>query len=145
MVYSPDTFDLATSHPIHVMSCSVSAVGYCELDVQVSTDIGAAEPNDIKLKDQWDLTHVTATTAWANGFTGTPNVRVCVIDTGVDYTHPDLVGNLWVNPAEAAGAGATTANLYKNGIDDDGNGESFCNSMRISTSLSLAGCIRAFA
>lgn len=98
------------------------AVGYCELDVQVSTDTGAASPNDVLLPQQWDMTHVTAPTAWANGFTGTPQVRVCMIDTGVDYTHPDLVGNLWVNPAEAAGAGATSTNSYKNGIDDDGDG-----------------------
>jgi len=46
-----------------------------------------------------------------------------VIDTGVDYNHLDLVGNLWVNPAEAAGAGASSTNSYKNGIDDDGDGE----------------------
>jgi len=35
-----------------------------------------------------------------------------VIDTGVDYNHPDLKANMWVNPGEIAG----------NGIDDDGNG-----------------------
>jgi hypothetical protein len=35
-----------------------------------------------------------------------------VIDTGVDYTHPDLAANMWVNPGEVAA----------NGIDDDGNG-----------------------
>ena len=35
-----------------------------------------------------------------------------VIDTGVDYNHPDLAANIWTNPGEIAG----------NGIDDDGNG-----------------------
>ena len=35
-----------------------------------------------------------------------------MIDTGVDYTHEDLLPNLWRNPGEIAG----------NGIDDDGNG-----------------------
>lgn len=37
---------------------------------------------------------------------------VAIIDTGIDLTHPDLVGNLWTNPGEIPG----------NGIDDDGNG-----------------------
>lgn len=38
---------------------------------------------------------------------------VAVIDTGVDYTHPDLAANMWVNVAELNGVA---------GVDDDGNG-----------------------
>jgi thermitase len=44
--------------------------------------------------------------------TGSSNMVVALVDTGVDYTHPDLVANIWTNPGEIAG----------NGIDDDGNG-----------------------
>jgi len=40
------------------------------------------------------------------------NITVCIIDTGLDVTHPDLAANLWVNPGEVPG----------NGIDDDSNG-----------------------
>jgi subtilisin family serine protease len=43
---------------------------------------------------------------------GSPNVTVAVIDDGVDFGHPDLAGQAWVNPGEIPG----------NGIDDDGNG-----------------------
>ncbi|MFZ0531287.1 MAG: S8 family serine peptidase, partial [Propionicimonas sp.] len=39
-------------------------------------------------------------------------VTVGIIDTGIDYTHPDLAANIWTNPGEKPG----------NGIDDDGNG-----------------------
>src|SRR5215211_483531 len=53
----------------------------------------------------------------ASGVTqGDPNLVVAVIDTGVDFSHPDLAGRRWVNPGESGGGKET------NGIDDDGNG-----------------------
>lgn len=50
--------------------------------------------------------------AWANGYIGSRNVLIGVIDEGIDVTHPDLVNNIWTSPGEIAG----------NGIDDDANG-----------------------
>lgn len=54
---------------------------------------------------------IDAAEAW-NSTTGTGQTVVAVIDTGVDYNHPDLAANIWTNPGEIAG----------NGVDDDGNG-----------------------
>jgi len=54
---------------------------------------------------------IDAPQAWAVQ-TGSSTIKVAVIDTGVDYNHPDLAANVWTNPGETPG----------NGIDDDGNG-----------------------
>lgn len=51
-------------------------------------------------------------TAWNLFGSGGRDVVVALIDTGVDYSHEDLAGAIWVNPGEIPG----------NGIDDDGNG-----------------------
>jgi subtilisin family serine protease len=54
---------------------------------------------------------IDATEAWSIG-TGSREVVVAVIDTGMDYFHEDLRANVWTNPREIPG----------NGIDDDRNG-----------------------
>ena len=81
-----------------------------------------AIPNDPLFEDLWGLNNtgqtsgtedadIDAVEAWDVG-TGSSDVVVAVIDTGIDYTHPDLIDNIWVNPGEIAG----------DGIDNDGNG-----------------------
>ncbi len=47
---------------------------------------------------------------------GDPELVVAVIDSGIDFSHPDLAGRQWTNPGES-GDGRET-----NGLDDDGNG-----------------------
>lgn len=60
---------------------------------------------------QWGVDLVKAPEVWARGYQG-EGIVVAVIDSGVDYNHPDLENNIWINNDEVPG----------NGIDDDGNG-----------------------
>ena len=41
---------------------------------------------------QWNLRAVFAPDAWAAGYLGSRDVKVAILDTGIDYLHPDLVG-----------------------------------------------------
>jgi subtilisin family serine protease len=84
-------------------------------------------PNDFRFSELWGLRNTGQT---VNGFSGASgddikfseawslarspgsNVVVAIIDSGVDYTHPELVDNIWVNPGESP----------INGADDDANG-----------------------
>ena len=77
-------------------------------------------PNDPRYGEQWYLPKIGAGTAWRTT-TGGTNVVVAVIDTGVDYTHPDLAANMWRNPGET-GTDANGKDKATNGIDDDDNG-----------------------
>jgi subtilisin family serine protease len=61
---------------------------------------GGTPDADIDAPEAWDIQK------------GNPNLVIGVIDTGVDYNHQDLVGNIWTNPNEIAG----------DGIDNDSNG-----------------------
>lgn len=76
-----------------------------------STQLRTTTPNDPLLPSQWGLSKIHAPDAW-DVVTGTSTVVIAVLDSGIDKTHPDLSGKLWVNPGEIPG----------NGIDDDNNG-----------------------
>ena len=89
----------------------------------MSIDGPSPTPNDEKFPLQWNLPAVGVPSAWAaTGDMGTTAVRVCIVDTGVDTTHPDLRANLDLNKAEASAPGADPGLGYTNGADDDGNG-----------------------
>ena len=87
-------------------------------------------PNDPSFGNTWGLNNtgqtingspgtpdadIDAPEAW-NVTTGSPSVTVAVIDTGVDWSHPDLASQIWINPGE------NCAGCRNDGIDNDHNG-----------------------
>ena len=83
--------------------------------------------NDPMLLDQWHYNNqgnasitpnvykgadINVKDVWAQLTCGDPDIIVAVVDEGVQYNHPDLKDNMWMNTKEIPG----------NGIDDDGNG-----------------------
>ncbi|MEO8434010.1 MAG: S8 family serine peptidase [Pyrinomonadaceae bacterium] len=79
-----------------------------------------ATSNDPRLGDLYGLDKIQAPVAWDRN-TGSSNVIVAVIDTGVLYSHEDLSANMWRNPGET-GLDANGIGRSSNGVDDDRNG-----------------------
>lgn len=82
---------------------------YAEPNYRVHT---MAVPTDPSYSQLWGMEKIRASAAW-DATTGSANVVVAVIDSGIDVNHPDLKANLWVNQLELNG---------RPGVDDDGNG-----------------------
>ncbi|MCB0277164.1 MAG: hypothetical protein KDI06_20270, partial [Calditrichaeota bacterium] len=70
--------------------------------------------NDPDLDRQYYLENIRALSAWEIE-TGDPSVIVGVIDTGVDYLHEDLQGQLWINTAEDLNGNGMLDSLDNNG------------------------------
>jgi subtilisin family serine protease len=73
-------------------------------------------PDDPMVSTQWHIQHagdadIDLPEAWDVAM-GDPGVVIAVLDTGVDWSHPDLQAAMWTNPGETP----------DNGVDDDGNG-----------------------
>jgi subtilisin family serine protease len=110
-----------TSHP---------SVDYAQEDFRVHIT-GPVIPNDPQFSSLWGLHNagqtggtpdadIDAPEAWGIT-TGSSNTVVAVIDTGVDYTHPDLAANIWVN-ADDPSTPQMEGEIPGNNIDDDNNG-----------------------
>jgi subtilisin family serine protease len=91
-------------------------VDYAELDAVAHAEM---TPNDTYFSQQWGLSKINAPTAW-DTTTGAASTVVAVLDTGVDYSQPDLQGRLtsgydFINndsdPTDDNGHGTETAGI----------------------------------
>jgi len=106
----------ALEKAVQLLEARAEVVAYAEPDFV--TKGAETVPNDPIFGaggPQWHLTKVQAPVAWdVIKEPRTPqearSIVVAVVDTGVDYNHPDLVANMWTNPNEIPG----------NNLDDDG-------------------------
>src|ERR1044072_3798595 len=107
--------DLDNADPATVVAeySKLPEVEYAEPNYEIKLDENEGPlvpvlPHDPQFEDQWALSNsgqrggkkgadISAPLAWAKT-TGSEDIVVAVLDTGVDYTHEDLVGNMWTRP-----------------------------------------------
>lgn len=73
--------------------------------------LASITPDDPYYVNQWYLGKIKADSAW-NKISGSPDIIIAVIDSGIAIDHPDLEDNIWTNKKE----------IPANGKDDDRNG-----------------------
>jgi subtilisin family serine protease len=96
----PSVRDVQPNHLYHVTEQIPDDPRFGELWGMNNPGTTGVLDADIDAPEAWDIT------------TGSPDVILGVLDTGVEYDHEDLAGNVFSNPGEVPG----------NGVDDDGNG-----------------------
>lgn len=119
----PEALKVLARHPELAESAEPDGVGF-----------GGGTPNDARFSEQWGLHNtgqlggaidadVDAPEFW--DIIGiTPDIVIAVLDSGLNFTHPDLQGVAWINPGEIAGDGIDNDS---SGKIDDINGWDFVN------------------
>jgi subtilisin family serine protease/Ca2+-binding RTX toxin-like protein len=124
---STDTFLIRTASNYNYSLPGITAMlvgikGFASVEPNFLAWKDDTTPNDPSFADQWALHNtgqlggtvdadIDAPAAWDIN-TGSGKAVIGVVDSGVDYNHPDLNDNMWHNPGEIPG----------DGIDNDGNG-----------------------
>lgn len=77
-------------------------------------------PEDELFDQLWGMKQINAPVAWTSGVKSP--VIVAVIDTGIDYNHPDLRANVWTSSSGTHGFNAIPGSDRNNPMDDNGHG-----------------------
>lgn len=88
-------------------------VEFAEPNYLVYSLAASNEPDDPYYSLQYGIQDINLFALWGQPIINKDGPIIAILDTGVDVDHPDLVANIWRNPAENGGA---------KGYDDDGNG-----------------------
>src|SRR3989441_10659885 len=80
-------------------------------------------PNDpaFNCLSQWGLCKIAAPNAW-DVTLGSPSVVIAVVDTGVWWTHQDILANMWINPDDGTSHGFDFIDGDTNPMDNDPSG-----------------------
>lgn len=97
---------------------SISEIEYTQQNQTFKVDV---VPNDSLINEQWYLNKLNTFYAW-QVTSGKKEIKIAIVDTGIDYLHPDLQNNLFVNSLEDINHNGLLDEGDNNNIDDDGNG-----------------------
>ncbi|GMU87470.1 MAG: hypothetical protein AMXMBFR48_27110 [Ignavibacteriales bacterium] len=117
VVYAEPNYILSIveSEPLSPELTEAEMIKWLEENPLLQTSFPAAPkavtPNDPLYSQQWGIPAAQIDAVW-DSTTGDTTQIIAILDTGVDWLHPDLKNKIWINPNE----------IPDNGIDDDGNG-----------------------
>ena len=77
-----------------IMGDIASIAGVDEVERETPAHISLVPDDQYYSTNQWGLQKINASKAW-DYVTGSKNITIAVLDTGVDYTHDDLIANMW--------------------------------------------------
>jgi subtilisin family serine protease len=133
------------AEPVMEINLDDPAEGFSSSDLLLrENEPSEIQPNDPMFAEQWALNNVgqnggkakadvAAIKAWLKT-QGSADVVIAVLDTGIDYTHPDLVGNMWLRPERVPAykddelgtlndlRGFSAADNQSDPMDDNGHG-----------------------